>query len=285
VRGPSLFFGDGFGESKRELYTTDSEYAFKVKRPVIVNGINVPSDRADLLSRFVAIEVPPISEEERISEAEFRASFERERGKLLGAFFDILSGVLRNRKPVDWRPRMPNWGELASALYDYMGWGRDLFKLDHDQVELKQHEAALESVVGEALLKYLYAEFDDGKAELVLPKADLWLEAKLRVEPESRRWFPQSSAAFGKELSRLKQALAAKGFEVSDGLIGRGNTKKRVAKITRVDEAGTAGYSWVQEQNESAVPKNSLQMPEKNEGGYRRTADSPSFLVNKNKKI
>jgi hypothetical protein len=62
------------GDSKRELYTTDSEYAFKVKHPVIVNGINVPSDRAVLLSRFVSIEVPAIRAEERISEAEFSGS-------------------------------------------------------------------------------------------------------------------------------------------------------------------------------------------------------------------
>jgi hypothetical protein len=233
----------GSGDSKRELYTTDTEYAFKVKRPVFVNGINVPSDRADLLSRFVSIEVPPISEKDRISEAEFWASFERERGKLLGAFFDILSGVLRNRKPVDWRPRMSDWGELVSALYDYMGWGRDMFKLDHEQVELKQHDAALEAIAGAALMQYLYSEFDDGKSELVLPKADLYLEVKLRVEPDSRRWFPQSSAAFGKELVRLKQALAAKGFEVSDGWIGNKNNKQRAAKIVRIDEEGTAGNS------------------------------------------
>jgi hypothetical protein len=50
----------GSCDSKRELYTTDSEYAFKLKRPVIVNGINVPSEKADLLSLFVALEVPPI---------------------------------------------------------------------------------------------------------------------------------------------------------------------------------------------------------------------------------
>ena len=30
----------GSGDPKRELYTTDSEYAFKVKRPVIVNGMS-----------------------------------------------------------------------------------------------------------------------------------------------------------------------------------------------------------------------------------------------------
>ena len=44
-----------------------------------------------------------------------------------------------------------------------MGWGRDLFKLDHEQVEFKQHDAALESITGAALMEYLYAEFDDGE--------------------------------------------------------------------------------------------------------------------------
>jgi hypothetical protein len=74
----------GSGDSKRELYTTDGEYAFKVKRPVIVNGINIPSDRADLLSRFVALEVPPISAEERLPESRFWEEFEEERGQALG---------------------------------------------------------------------------------------------------------------------------------------------------------------------------------------------------------
>jgi hypothetical protein len=96
----------GSCDSKRELYTTDSEYGFKVKRPVIANGINVPSEKADLLSRFVALEVPPIEPEERVTESKFWESFEKERGKLLGAFFDLFSGVLRHRKPLGWAPRL-----------------------------------------------------------------------------------------------------------------------------------------------------------------------------------
>ena len=136
----------GSCDSKRELYTTATEYAFKVRRPVIVNGINMPSDRADLLSRFVALEVPPIEPEERLTESRFWEEFEEERGKLLGAFFDMLSGVLRGRRSLGWAPRLSDWGELASALYEYMGWGRDLFELDYERVEGGQHEAALESL-------------------------------------------------------------------------------------------------------------------------------------------
>ena len=138
----------GSGDSKRELYTTDSEYGFKVKRPVIANGINFPSEKADLLSRFVALEVPPIEPEERVTESKFWEEFEEERGKLPGAFFNLLSGVLRHRKPLGWAPRLSDWGELASAMYEHLGWGRDLFKLDYEVVEGKQHGDALEGLVG-----------------------------------------------------------------------------------------------------------------------------------------
>jgi len=171
---------------------------------VIVNGINIPSDRADLLSRFVALEVPPIEPEERVTESRFWEEFEDERGKLLGAFFDMLSGVLRLRRPLGWAPRLSDWGELASALYEHLGWGRDLFELDYGHVEGGQHEAALEALAGDHILRYLYAEFDDGKDVLVRTPHDMWQEVKSRVDLDSRRWFPQSAEAFGKELNRLK---------------------------------------------------------------------------------
>jgi hypothetical protein len=112
---------------------------------VIVNGINMPSDRADLLSRLVALEIPPIQAEDRVPESKFWEEFGKDRGILLGAYFDIRSGVLRHRKPLGWAPRLSDWDELASALYEHMGWGRDMFKLDYDLVEGGQHDSALES--------------------------------------------------------------------------------------------------------------------------------------------
>jgi hypothetical protein len=244
----------GAGDSKRELYTTDTEYAFQVQRPVIVNGINMPSDRADLLSRFVALEVPIIEDEDRVSESRFWEEFEVSRGKLLGAFFDILSGVLRHRAPLGWAPRLSDWGELASALYEHLGWGRDLFKLDYEVVEGKQHDDALEGLVAEYVLKYLYAEFDDGKDVLIKSPHDLWEGVMALVPIASRRWFPQSAATFGKELVRLKQPLAYKGFDADRGTVGTGNDKKRVIKIARIDAPGTAWDSSGTAEIASPVP-------------------------------
>jgi len=270
----------GSGDSKRTLYTTDSEYAFKVKRPAIVNGINVSSVRADLLSRFVSIEVPAISEEDRISEAEFWAGFERERGKLLGAFFDIVSGVLRHRQPVTWRPRMSDWSELASALYEYMGWGRDMFKLDHEQIELKQHDAALESIVGAAVLDYLYDEFDDGKDELVLTSHDLWINVKATVDLDTRRWFPQSAVSFAKELSRLKQSLAHKGFLVGQGRVGPRDKRRRAIKISRLDgDVGQVGQMWSDENAPSDPHEIAIDKPKNPRFEGRGSGGSDDFFI------
>jgi hypothetical protein len=71
ICGPSLVFGYGLWRLQARALHDRQRYAFKVRRPVIVNGINVPSDRVDLLSRFVSIEVPAISAEERISESHY----------------------------------------------------------------------------------------------------------------------------------------------------------------------------------------------------------------------
>ena len=78
--GPSLVFGDGFrGLQARALYHR-RRVRLQGEAPGDRQRINIPSDRADLLSRFVALEVPPISAEERLPESRFWEEFEEERG-------------------------------------------------------------------------------------------------------------------------------------------------------------------------------------------------------------
>jgi hypothetical protein len=278
----------GAGDSKRELYTTDTEYAFQVQRPVIVNGINMPSDRADLLSRFVALEVPLIEDEDRVSESRFWEEFEVNRGKLLGAFFDILSGVLRHRAPLGWAPRLSDWDELASAMYEHLGWGRDLYRLDYDLVEDKQHDDALDGLVASAVLEYLYSEFDDGKDVLIKIPHDMWEEVQARVPIASRRWFPTSAVHFSRELNRIKQALAYKGFAVDRGTVGRGNAKRKVIKVTRLDDVGSLGVGTGSLNSEVTDPaENRIDKPESarsEEVGSVGSVNSPSSLNNKKKK-
>jgi hypothetical protein len=120
----------------------------------------------------------------------------------------------------------------------------------------------LESLVGEAVLAYLYAEFDDGKDVLVKMSQDMWQAVKSRVDLDSRRWFPQSAEAFGKELRQLKQALSHKGFELSEGTVGTGNQKRKANRIVRSDELGRLGR-FGQVENDRTYPDESrIDMPE-----------------------
>jgi hypothetical protein len=66
----------GIAQGGRTLYTNDEEHVFNVIRPVIFNGIPTGlAERADLASRTIGLEVPPITN--RLTEEELEETFER----------------------------------------------------------------------------------------------------------------------------------------------------------------------------------------------------------------
>jgi hypothetical protein len=209
----------GGGDSRRELYSNNREFAFKVMRPVVLNGINIPSDRPDLLERTLIVEVPDIRPEERETEHDLWAKFEEKRGLLLGVVFDLISGVLRNYQPLEKRPRMADWSDYASALYAHTGWGRDQFEADWETEEERQHETALDSIVGSALVDYLRSEFEPPsykKVPEVLTKTPAALFDSVRVEVnlDARKFFPQSTSSFMRDFNRHIPALEYLGYGI-----------------------------------------------------------------------
>jgi hypothetical protein len=244
----------GAGDSRRELYSNNNEFGFKVRRPAILNGINLPSDRPDLLNRTVIVEVPHIDESSRLPEARFWEEFEFDRGKLLGVVFALISGVLRNLQPLQARPRMADWAEIASALYEHVGWGRKQFATDWRTAEEQQYDTALDGVVGEALMDYLRSE-PDGVSKT---PGELHRAVRAEVDMGSTRFFPQSANSFSRELNRLAPALEAKGWKVLHSSTGRGKDKKRIIEIVPTrDGIGDDGDDNLQ----NTVPTSETQKP------------------------
>jgi hypothetical protein len=138
------------------------------------------------------------------------------------------------------------------------------------------------------VLEYLYAEFDDGKDVLVKAPHDLWEEVKSRVPFDSRRWFPSSSNRFGRELNRLKQALAYKGFDLDRGTVGSGNEKRKVIKIARIDDVGSTGVDSGSTGSGSIDPAgNRIDKPESarsERSGSTGSTESLPFSGNKKKR-
>jgi hypothetical protein len=154
----------GETDSKRRLYTDDEDVIIELRRVVLLNGINVPTDRGDVLDRSLVVELERIPDGERKTEEELWERFEAEHPKLLGALFDVLAEAIA-RKPfikLSRRPRLADWGEYAAAVYEVMGWGAETFLNDWDEVVKVQNQATLDgSPVAQAVIK-LMADKEEG---------------------------------------------------------------------------------------------------------------------------
>ena len=84
----------GEAASKRKLYTDDEDVIVELRRAVILNGINAPTDRGDVLDRSLVVELERIPDRDRRTEEEMWAAFEREYPRLLEAAFDVLANAI-----------------------------------------------------------------------------------------------------------------------------------------------------------------------------------------------
>jgi hypothetical protein len=67
----------GEADSKRRLYTDDEDVIIELRRAVLLNGINVPTDRGDVLDRSLVVELERIPDGERKTEEELWESASR----------------------------------------------------------------------------------------------------------------------------------------------------------------------------------------------------------------
>jgi len=133
----------GEADSKRSLYTDDTDFIYELKRVVLLNGINAPTERGDAQDRTLPVELERIPDDQRHSEESIWAKFEVEHPRLLGAIFDTLARTLKEKETLQLskRPRLADWGEYAAAAYNALGWGQEQFLEDWSNVVKVQTRA------------------------------------------------------------------------------------------------------------------------------------------------
>src|SRR5215217_3025754 len=136
----------GEADSKRKLYTDDEDVIIELRRAVLLNGINVPTDRGDVLDRSLVVELERIPDGDRKTEEQIWELFAREHAGLLGALLNVLSRaiVLKPSLKLSRRPRLADWGEYAASVYEVMGWGAETFLRDWDEVVRVKNQATLD---------------------------------------------------------------------------------------------------------------------------------------------
>ena len=206
----------GEADSKRRLYTDDEDVIIELRRPAILNGINVPTERGDVLDRSLVVELERIPDVERKTEEQIWEHFAQEHPKLLGTLFDILSKAIALKPSVrlSRRPRLADWGEYAAAVYEVMGWGAETFLRDWDEVVRVQNQATLDgSPVAQAIIK-LMEEHD----ECVLTSSKMHAQLKAIAEEQGvdvardRAW-PKSARWLWRRIKDVLGLLAAAGIE------------------------------------------------------------------------
>lgn len=218
----------GGGFATRELYSNDEEAIFDARRPVLLTSIEDVVRRGDLLDRAVTVELEPIPEHGRRTEAELFAAFERLRPRVLGAILDALSVALHNLPTTRLKrlPRLADFATLVTAAESGLGWKAGAFMAVYDANRETANNALVEdSVLWPPLEKLLTEEREwlGTAAELL----DALTKRAAEAVTRAREW-PKKPRGLSGQLRRLAPSLGIAGVRVE---FDRDNSKRRNRQI------------------------------------------------------
>ena len=205
----------GEGNSKRKLYSDDEDIIISFRRVIVLTGIEVVAQKADLLDRAILTALEVIAPENRRLESEVLAEFERTRPRILGALFDLVSSVLRLLPTIQMErlPRMADFARIGVAVEQALGWEQGSFMQAYNQNIGEQHEEAIgSSLVGETLRAYLEIGAAWGGSAKDLLSA---LTQHADASDSKRKDWPSNPKTLSGELRRLAPTLRAIGIDIA----------------------------------------------------------------------
>lgn len=208
----------GEADSKRKLYTDDEDVIIELRRVVILNGINIPTDRGDVLDRSLVVELERIPDGDRRTEEQLWELFAREHPGLLGALFDTLAGAiaLKPSLKLSRRPRLADWGEYAAAVYEVLGWGAETFLKDWDDVVKVQNQGTLDgSPVAQAIIKLMGEHEECSLASSKMHAALKAIAEEQGVDVARDKAWPKSARWLWRRIKEVLPLLVAAGIEAS----------------------------------------------------------------------
>jgi hypothetical protein len=227
----------GGGFATRELYTDGEEVIFDSVRPILLNGIEEFVTRPDLMDRAIALQLSPISEENRRPECDLLREWREALPRILGALLDAASLALRDIDSVSLSraPRMADFAKWVVAGAPALGFTGDEFLAAYGSTRRAAADLAIEtSPVGPMLVRFMTMRdrWEGTSTELLgeLNAGDC-TDERMR---QQRDW-PRSARKLSGELRRLCPSLRAKGLSVS--FRARTNAKRLI--LIESNEGGT----------------------------------------------
>jgi hypothetical protein len=214
----------GGGFAVRQLHTDQDEVLFDAARPVILNGIEDIVTRPDLADRAIFLTLQPIPEEQRRPEADLWATFENERPRILGVFFDAVAkglAMLPHTK-LEKLPRMADFALWAVACETAI-WAEGTFWSAYSGNRDEAVDDVIDADPIAAAVRTLMASQTEwtGTASELLGALG---EAADERTVKSKTW-PDSPRALSGRLRRAATFLRKIGIEISFDREGRARTR------------------------------------------------------------
>jgi hypothetical protein len=225
-----LTTGQGF--RTRELYTNTGEVILKLKRSIIINGINRASYKPDFIDRECPIHLGVMPESRRMTDADIRAKAEALIPKVREFIISIIPKAMELYSQVESElrgklPRMADfviWGEcgIRAMGFPAMSFYNAYMEAKHEEtVDVARDTLIISAIQG------LMANREEWKGTT----KDLldMLESFVTENQRKSKAFPKDERRLGRALRELLPTLHELGFEVTT--LTDGNRTKMIKRI------------------------------------------------------
>lgn len=216
----------GTGQESRALYTDDDSFIRAFKRCIMLNGLNLPATKGDLLNRTIIHPTEP--NVQRRTDEELDAAYNKVLPEILGGFLDVIVKALNHKETI--KPsklfRLADFTEWGCALAVALGETVEDFIAAMEENLGSQNDADIENnIVADAFLAYVKGDLSFANATEEKPIVDTpdkvfsmvtATASSLNMNTKSKRW-PTAACYFTRKLNDSKNAIIANGwtFEVT----------------------------------------------------------------------
>lgn len=202
----------GSKAAKRKLYTDCDHIILNLHNMVVINGIDIVPYQSDLAERSLLFELRKISKENRMTDAAFWASFQKDRPLILGAIMDTLVKAIQILPTL----QTQSLHRMADANLEMLAIAVALGRTEEEFQELleKNNQKLQESYAENNAFVNAIVDFVRKHGNQDEPASKVYDRLKGTKAREIKD-FPNSASALSKRLNREKDALEQLGIRFS----------------------------------------------------------------------
>jgi hypothetical protein len=219
--------------TSRQLYTDAEQHVLQLHVALVLNGIHSFIDQPDLAQRSLPIELLPLKDAARKSEAELVREFEADLPAIMHGLFDLIANIFKHLPDaeVTYPERMYDFVQWLAAMEKVDGIPAGIFQAAYSEaLEQGQLDSLLDDVLAATVVEFAETVVD---VEWAGTPAELLVELNKLVQAStqrSREW-PQNPISLSKRIRPLQASLLTQGIH-----LGFTRGKQRTITIRFQDE-------------------------------------------------